>query len=85
MCPARMSSTAVLPGFAPATTPRRSEVRNIAIIAHVDHGKTTLVDGFLRQAGNFRPGEVVAERRIVGMGETKNEQRDLTGRHGRGK
>ncbi|MBN2575819.1 MAG: translational GTPase TypA [Deltaproteobacteria bacterium] len=56
-----MSSTAVLPGFAPATTPRRSEVRNIAIIAHVDHGKTTLVDGFLRQAGNFRPGEVVAD------------------------
>jgi GTP-binding protein len=41
--------------------PRRTEVRNIAIIAHVDHGKTTLVDGFLRQAGNFRPGEVVAD------------------------
>jgi GTP-binding protein len=39
----------------------RSDVRNIAIIAHVDHGKTTLVDGFLRQAGSFRPGEVVAD------------------------
>jgi GTP-binding protein len=38
----------------------RSDVRNIAIIAHVDHGKTTLVDGFLRQAGSFRTGEVVA-------------------------
>ncbi len=37
------------------------EVRNIAIIAHVDHGKTTLVDGFLRQAGQFRTGEVVAD------------------------
>src|SRR5919204_964323 len=37
------------------------DVRNIAIIAHVDHGKTTLVDGFLRQAGSFRPGEVVAD------------------------
>jgi GTP-binding protein len=39
----------------------RSDVRNIAIIAHVDHGKTTLVDGFLRQAGSFRHGEVVAD------------------------
>src|SRR3954454_23357448 len=42
----------------PATRP---EVRNIAIIAHVDHGKTTLVDGFLRQAGQFRTGEVIAD------------------------
>ena len=41
--------------------PRRNEVRNIAIIAHVDHGNTTLVDGFLRQAGTFRTGEVVAD------------------------
>jgi len=39
----------------------RRDVRNIAIIAHVDHGKTTLVDGFLRQAGQFRTGEVVAD------------------------
>src|SRR5450432_1976380 len=39
----------------------RQDVRNIAIIAHVDHGKTTLVDGFLRQAGTFRPGEVIAD------------------------
>ena len=44
-----------------AEKPVRSDVRNIAIIAHVDHGKTTLVDGFLRQAGQFRTGEVVAD------------------------
>jgi len=41
--------------------PVRADVRNIAIIAHVDHGKTTLVDGFLRQAGQFRAGEVIAD------------------------
>jgi GTP-binding protein len=39
-----------------------SSVRNIAIIAHVDHGKTTLVDAMLRQSGIFRAGEAVVER-----------------------
>jgi GTP-binding protein len=39
-----------------------SQIRNIAIIAHVDHGKTTLVDKMLRQAGAFRDNQVVAER-----------------------
>ncbi|HEY9426157.1 MAG TPA: translational GTPase TypA [Gemmatimonadaceae bacterium] len=38
------------------------EIRNIAIIAHVDHGKTTLVDKMLRQGGAFRDNQVVAER-----------------------
>lgn len=40
----------------------REDIRNIAIIAHVDHGKTTLVDGMLKQSGLFRANEAVAER-----------------------
>ena len=40
----------------------RQPIRNIAIIAHVDHGKTTLVDAMLRQSGIFRANQIVAER-----------------------
>ena len=43
-------------------TEKRDNIRNIAIIAHVDHGKTTLVDAMLRQSGIFRENEQVQER-----------------------
>src|SRR6516225_5258362 len=42
--------------------PPHPALRNVAIVAHVDHGKTTLVDHMLRQAGTFRANEIVQER-----------------------
>jgi len=48
-------------------------IRNIAIIAHVDHGKTTLVDVFLKQSGTFRDNEQVAER-AMDSGELAQER-----------
>jgi len=51
----------------------RTELRNIAIIAHVDHGKTTLVDGMLKQARVFRENQQVAER-VMDSNELERER-----------
>ena len=48
-------------------TEERKDIRNIAIIAHVDHGKTTLVDAMLRQSGTFRDNEQVRDRVMDSM------------------
>jgi len=49
------------------------EIRNIAIIAHVDHGKTTLVDAMLKQSGTFRDNEKVADR-VMDSGDIERER-----------
>src|SRR5882724_13357697 len=54
-------------------TDLNSRIRNIAIIAHVDHGKTTLVDAMLRQSGTFRDNEAVAER-VMDSNELERER-----------
>ena len=52
---------------------KREQIRNIAIIAHVDHGKTTLVDGMLRQSGVFRANQEVRER-VMDSGDIERER-----------
>src|SRR5690606_24863994 len=66
--------TSILPYTYTREHPHMSiAIRNIAIIAHVDHGKTTLVDQLLRQAGTFRANQQVTER-VMDSGDLERER-----------
>ena len=56
-----------------ATAVERADIRNIAIVAHVDHGKTTLVDAMLRQAGAFRANAILVDR-VMDSGDLEREK-----------
>jgi len=51
----------------------RDDLRNVAIVAHVDHGKTTLVDGMLRQTGAFRADKEFTDR-VLDSGDLEREK-----------
>jgi GTP-binding protein len=72
--PDQVSPVAAGPGPAgPDQLARREDLRNVAIVAHVDHGKTTLVDAMLWQSGAFRAGAQVAER-VMDSGDLEREK-----------
>ena len=54
------------------------ELRNIAIIAHVDHGKTTIVDGLLKQSKTFRENELVMNQELIMDSNDQERERGIT-------
>ena len=70
--PAAPSSAPASPASPPARSVR-ADLRNVAIVAHVDHGKTTLVDGILRQTGAFRANQAVVDR-VMDSGDLEREK-----------
>ena len=77
--PAVPTAAPAAPPSAPASLARaaarsvRADLRNVAIVAHVDHGKTTLVDGILRQTGAFRANQAVVDR-VMDSGDLEREK-----------
>ncbi len=65
--------TAPTPPATASTVTMRHDLRDLAIVAHVDHGKTTLVDAMLRQTGSFRVNQVVADR-VMDSGDLEREK-----------
>ena len=70
--PAMPTAIAPDPSTRPAATVR-DDLRNVAIVAHVDHGKTTLVDAMLRQTGAFRANQAVVDR-VMDSGDLEREK-----------